>query len=93
LVLLDEPASGLDPSGRVALAQLIRELASEGRAVVFSSHLLAQAEQVCDQVALLGGGRLLASGSPTELLGTDRAPAPEMSALEKLYLEKLHGRR
>lgn len=93
LVLLDEPASGLDPAGRVALARLVRELAGEGRAVVFSSHLLAQAEQVCDRIALLGAGRLLAFGSPVDLLGGDRPAAPEMSALEKLYQEKLYGQR
>ncbi len=44
VVLLDEPASGLDPEGRIALGRLIRDLAAQGRTVVFSSHLLAQAE-------------------------------------------------
>jgi ABC-type multidrug transport system ATPase subunit len=91
VVLLDEPASGLDPAGRLALAKLIRELAGQGRAIVFSSHLLVQAEEICDRLAILGQGRLLAEGTPAELLGTDRRPAIEPSPLEKLYLEKLHG--
>ena len=91
VVLLDEPASGLDPEGRLALAALIRDLAGQGRTVVFSSHLLAQAEHLCDRMALLGGGRLLAKGSPAELLGTDRAGTAESSPLEKLYLEKIRG--
>jgi len=92
VILLDEPASGLDPEGRLALAALIRDLARQGRTVVFSSHLLAQAEHLCDRIALLGGGRLLAEGSPAELLGTDRPAAAECSPLEKLYLEKVRGR-
>ncbi len=92
VVLLDEPASGLDPEGRLALGQLIRDLAAQGRTVVFSSHLLAQAEVICDRLALLGGGRLLAEGSPAELLGPAHAPAREPSPLEKLYLEKIHAR-
>ena len=93
VVLLDEPASGLDPEGRLALTQLIRDLAKQGRTVIFSSHLLAQAEQLCDRIALLGGGRLLAEGSPAELLGRERAAAAEASPLEKLYLEKTRGQR
>ena len=91
VILLDEPASGLDPEGRLMLVALIRDLARQGRAVVFSSHLLAQAEHLCDRIALLGGGRLLAEGSPAELLGSDRPAAVESSPLEKLYLEKIRG--
>ena len=89
LVLLDEPASGLDPEGRLALNRLIRDLAARGTTVVFSSHLLAQAEEVCDRLAILGRGRLLAEGTPADLLGTERSVNPEPSRLEKLYLEKL----
>ena len=89
LVLLDEPASGLDPAGRLTLGRLIRDLAAKGKTVVFSSHLLTQAGELCDRLALLGYGRLLVEGTPEELLGTARPVAPEPSALEKLYLEKL----
>ena len=93
VVLLDEPASGLDPSGRLALNRLILDLAARGKTVVFSSHLLAQAEEVCDRLALLGRGRLLAEGTPAELLGRERRAAPQPCGLENLYLEKLgeHG--
>lgn len=87
LVLLDEPDSGLDPQGRLALHTLIRDLAARGRTVVFSSPLLDEAAGRCDRIALLGQGRLLAEGTPMELLGV--APsAPQPAALEKLYLEK-----
>ena len=89
LVLLDEPAGGLDPGGRLALNRLIRDLAARGKTVVFSSHLLAQAEELCDRIAILGRGRLLVEGTPAGLLGTMGALAPQPSRLEKLYLEKL----
>ena len=89
LVLLDEPASGLDPSGRLLLNRLIRDLAARGRTVVFSSHLLTQAEELCDRVVLLGHGRLLAEGSPEELLGKAWNPTPRPSPLEQLYLERM----
>jgi ABC-type multidrug transport system ATPase subunit len=91
VVLLDEPTSGLDPEGRQALVRLIRDLASQGRTVVMTSHLLAQAEMMCDQLALLGQGRLLASGPVPELMGSLEHPPSGPSRLEVLYLEKIHG--
>lgn len=90
VVLLDEPAAGLDPAGRLRLGRLIRDLADRGRAVVFSSHLLASAEALCDRIALLGQGRLLAEGPVAELLGAGPAAEPVPSRLEQLYLEKLN---
>ncbi len=92
VVLLDEPANGLDPEGRIALGCMIRDLAAQGRTVIFSSHLLAQAEHICDRLALMGQGRLLVEGSLEELLGPGRPRSAESSPLEKLYLEKIHGR-
>lgn len=89
LVLLDEPASGLDPRGRLALNGLIRDLAARGKAVVFSSHLLDEVGTLCDRLALLGQGRLLAEGTPADLLGAIPAPTPRPSRLEQLYLEKI----
>lgn len=89
VVLLDEPAGGLDPEGRLLLGRLIRDLAARGKAVVFSSHLLAQAEELCDQIAILGQGRLLAAGTPAELLGARPGAVPRLSRLEQLYLAKL----
>lgn len=89
LVLLDEPASGLDPAGRLALNRLIRDLSVRGKTVIFSSHLLAQTEQLCDRLAILGRGRILVEGTPAELLGENRRQIPNPSRLEELYLEKL----
>jgi ABC-type Na+ transport system ATPase subunit NatA len=73
------------------LERLIRDLAAQGKAVVFSSHLLSQAAALCDWLAILGGGRLLAEGTPRELLGAEAGQTPGPSALERLYLEKLHA--
>lgn len=92
VVLLDEPTAGLDPDGRLAVARLIRDLSAQGRTVVLTSHLLAQAEEICDRLALIGAGRLLAEGTVTEVLGRFNLPATGPSPLEAAYLDKLHGR-
>jgi len=68
LVFLDEPTNGLDPAGVVEVRELIRELGRGGRTIVLSSHLLAEAELVCDHVAVLSRGRLVVQGSIAELL-------------------------
>ena len=68
LVILDEPQSGLDPMGRRQVRDLIRELSDEGRTVLFSSHVLADVELVCDRVALLVQGRLRSVGPLERLL-------------------------
>lgn len=86
VVLLDEPASGLDPQGRQLLLQLIRELAAAGTTVVFTAHLLASLETICDRIVILAHGRVLADGAPAELLGV--APGAAPSPLEMFYLEK-----
>jgi len=68
LVFLDEPTNGLDPAGVVEVRELIRELGTGGRTVVLSSHMLAETELVCDNVAVLSRGRLIAQGTIQELL-------------------------
>jgi ABC-type multidrug transport system ATPase subunit len=68
LVFLDEPTNGLDPAGVIEVRELIRGLGKDGRTVVLSSHLLAETELVCDNVAVLSRGRLLAQGTIAELL-------------------------
>ncbi|MEO8631951.1 MAG: ABC transporter ATP-binding protein, partial [Chloroflexota bacterium] len=68
LVFLDEPTNGLDPAGVVEVRELIRELGTDGRTVVLSSHLLAETELVCDNVAVLSRGKLIAQGTIKELL-------------------------
>jgi ABC-2 type transport system ATP-binding protein len=67
LVILDEPTSALDPVGRHQVRQIIRDLRERGTAVFLNTHLLAEAEQVCDRVTVISKGRALASGPPDEL--------------------------
>jgi ABC-2 type transport system ATP-binding protein len=67
LLMLDEPTSALDPVGRRVVRDLLRELRSRDVAVMLSSHLLSEVELVCDRVAILVGGRIVARGTPAEL--------------------------
>ena len=67
LLLLDEPTSALDPVGRRIVRDLLSELKGRGVAVLLNSHLLSEVERVCDRVAIIAGGRLVAEGSPAEL--------------------------
>jgi ABC-2 type transport system ATP-binding protein len=67
LLMLDEPTSALDPVGRRVVRDLLRELRGRGIAVVLSSHLLSEVELVCDRVAILLGGRIVAQGTPDQL--------------------------
>jgi len=68
IVILDEPQSGLDPLGRKEIRDLILQLREEGKTVFFSSHILSDAEMVCDRVAILYGGELKNLGKLTDLL-------------------------
>jgi ABC-2 type transport system ATP-binding protein len=68
LLILDEPTSGLDPIGTKQIKDLIVELANRGKTVLLCSHLLADAEEVCDRIAILYGGRIQRQGSVNELL-------------------------
>jgi len=67
LLLLDEPTSALDPVGRRTVRTLLEELRGRGTSVLLNSHLLSEVELVCDRVAILLHGRLVAEGSPAEL--------------------------
>ena len=67
VIILDEPTAGLDPLGQRALLKLIDERAKAGRTVVLSSHILSEVEQVCDRVAILREGRLVALSSVEDL--------------------------
>lgn len=68
LLILDEPASGLDPVGQVEIRNLLLKLKKEGKTILLSSHLLTEVERLCDQVAIINKGRLVLSGSTEELL-------------------------
>jgi ABC-2 type transport system ATP-binding protein len=71
LLILDEPMSGLDPLGRRMVRNLILELRRAGKTVLFSTHVLSDAETLCDRVAVLNAGRVVGSGRLDELLRID----------------------
>jgi len=70
VVVLDEPANGLDPAGIAEIRRLLVALAAEGRTVIVSSHLLDEAEKMCDRVAVMDAGRCVAVGPIHDLLAT-----------------------
>jgi ABC-2 type transport system ATP-binding protein len=67
LLLLDEPTSALDPAGRRTVRALLEQLRADGVAVLLNSHLLSEVELVCDRVAIMARGQLVAAGTPDEL--------------------------
>ena len=70
LLILDEPTVGLDPRGVVELRALLQALAAGGCSIIFSSHQLAEVQQICDHVALLNAGRCVAQGAVADLLSS-----------------------
>jgi ABC-2 type transport system ATP-binding protein len=68
LLVLDEPTSGLDPAGRKEVRDLILALKGEGKTIFLSSHILSEAEQVCDRVIIINRGRLVRAGEMQEML-------------------------
>ena len=79
LMVMDEPFVGLDPKATHLLKQVMREKCDRGHAVFFSTHILEVAEKLCDKVAIIKGGRLIASGSMEEITKDD--------SLEDVFLE------
>ena len=69
LVILDEPTSALDPVGRADVRTIVRRAADAGSTIFLNSHLLTEVERVCDRVAIVDHGRVLASGRIDDLLG------------------------
>jgi ABC-2 type transport system ATP-binding protein len=67
LLLLDEPTSALDPAGRRTVRRLLEDLRGQGVAVLLNSHLLSEVELVCDRVAIIARGELVAAGTPEQL--------------------------
>jgi ABC-type multidrug transport system ATPase subunit len=72
LLILDEPANGLDPAGIVEVRGLLRSLGAEGRTVFVSSHILSEVQQMADRVAIIARGKLVAAGSVDDVLAAGR---------------------
>jgi ABC-2 type transport system ATP-binding protein len=68
LLILDEPAANLDPRARIEFRTLIRELAADGKTVLLSSHILTELSEVCDAVAVIEKGKILATGTVQEIM-------------------------
>lgn len=85
--ILDEPLTGLDPQAAYDLKEAMRHHANEGNTVLFSTHVLTVAEQLCDRIAILKKGKLIFQGTLAEL----KAQHPDKD-LETIYLE-IAGRK
>ena len=75
VVFLDEPTAGLDPQGRRSLWEVVRTMKREGRTVVLTTHYMDEAEALCDRLAILDHGRILRSGTPSELIASLGIPS------------------
>src|SRR6202022_1937424 len=68
LLFLDEPTTGLDPQSRRQLWDILRALRAQGRTILITTHYMDEAERLCDRVAVIDHGRVIALGSPAELI-------------------------
>jgi len=100
LAILDEPTEGLDPLMQQAFYRILDDLRAEGRTVFFSSHVLSEVERLCDRVAIIRGGHLMAIHDVTELLAHRRRRVmirwrgdPELDSLPGLEDVQVHGSR
>lgn len=86
VLILDEPTAGLDVLASRSVINFIREARRQGRAILFSSHYMLEAERVCDQVAIIGDGRILASGSIDEV-----CKQANVNTLEDAFITLAYG--
>jgi ABC-2 type transport system ATP-binding protein len=84
LVFMDEPTTGLDPQARRHLWGVIRRIRSEGKTVVLTTHYMEEAEELCDRVAIMDRGRIVADASPQELIGKLVASGFRKARVERL---------
>jgi lipooligosaccharide transport system ATP-binding protein len=95
LLILDEPTTGLDPAVRLALWSRIRDLRALGTTVLLTTHYMDEAQRLCDQVAIVAAGRVIAAGAPADLISARLAPeAVEFDctpAEEAALLDGFHG--
>jgi lipooligosaccharide transport system ATP-binding protein len=82
LVVLDEPTTGLDPQARLAIWDLLDRLKREGVTQLLTTHYMEEAQRLCDRIVIMDGGRIVAEGSPPELL-----ERYEQQSLEGVFLE------
>lgn len=73
VLILDEPASGLDPRARIEMRELLRELQNMGKTIFFSSHILSEVADICTSIGIIENGRLVATGDMTDMMRRLRA--------------------
>jgi len=86
LLILDEPMSGLDPKARILLKDRLLEYRDAGRTIFFSSHILADIEEICGRIGVIHGGKLIFLGTPGELVARHGA-----SSLERAFLASIEA--
>lgn len=84
LLVMDEPLDGLDPLGRLDFKKLILELKKDGKTVFFSSHILSDVEELCDQIAIIRLGKVIETGSPKALIKKSG-----QKTLEEMFVERV----
>ncbi len=90
-VILDEPTNGLDPAGMREVRRLLRALVANGTTVLLSSHLLNEVQQVCDRIAVLNKGRVVAQGRVEELLNSGKPAVRLIVRDANAAIEALHA--
>ena len=83
LLILDEPLDGLDPLGRLDFKQMILKLKKAGATIFFSSHILSDVEEICDEVAILHRGKIIVQGAPKDLVKSTK------ESLEELFVRSI----
>ena len=98
VLFLDEPTAGLDPQSRIALWEILGELHTDGQTILLTTHYMEEADQLCDRLAILDHGKLLALGTPVELKNTTGADTVvtltaqgDLDALGALLLAEVDG--
>jgi ABC-2 type transport system ATP-binding protein len=86
LLVLDEPTSGLDPRARILLKRKLKALRDQGKTIFFTSHALADVEEMCERVAVIDGGKLRFAGTPAELIRTQNADTIEQAFMSLVAL-------
>jgi ABC-2 type transport system ATP-binding protein len=89
LLVLDEPTAGVDPAGSRAICDLIVQLKSEGIAVLLSSHLLAQAQEICDRVGILANGKLIREGRLSDLISIENQTELVFRNASEAFIEQV----
>ena len=87
MLFLDEPTTGLDPQARLEIRDLLQELRAENRTIVMTTHYIEEAERLCDRVAIVDAGKIIAIGTPQEL----QAQSANQAAIEMTLSQPFSG--